>query len=202
VTECYEKVGGPRLENPWVCSYKGKQHKKTAAENHAGYYLLFIALNAVFTTPKNYIWGFKGSECLDVVFWFGTFFGTLIYDVFSVTRLYSVDDRVTSEWWIDENKHLCLKDLNSRFQRPSHQGLRPGSRDFWSVLLCSLVGVTRTLFGLVTHTSRIQSENVSNWSHKFDRRLFFMLRTTLLYLELYLGISIQLELIFQQSTNN
>jgi hypothetical protein len=28
-------------------------------------------------------------------------FCSLFYDAFSVTRLYSADDRVTSEWWID-----------------------------------------------------------------------------------------------------
>jgi hypothetical protein len=39
---------------------------------------------------------------------------SLFYDAFSVTRLYSVDDRVTSE---------CLKrDSNPRSQRPSDQG--------------------------------------------------------------------------------
>jgi hypothetical protein len=30
-------------------------------------------------------------------------FGSLFYDAFSVTRLNSVDDRVTSQWWIDED---------------------------------------------------------------------------------------------------
>jgi hypothetical protein len=54
-------------------------------------------------------------------------FGTLFYDAFSVTRLYSVYDRITSKWWlwIDEGKHPCLKrNSNPQSQRPSDQGLR------------------------------------------------------------------------------
>jgi hypothetical protein len=45
------------------------------------------------------------------------YFGTLFYHAFSITRLYSVDGRVTAEWWwwIGEDKHPCLKqDLNSQ----------------------------------------------------------------------------------------
>jgi hypothetical protein len=51
---------------------------------------------------------------------------SLFYDAFSVTRLYSVYNRVTSEWrrWIDENKHQCLtRDSNPRSQRPSNRCL-------------------------------------------------------------------------------
>jgi hypothetical protein len=43
----------------------------------------------------------------------------LFYDAISVTRLYSVDDRVTGEWWwIDKGKHPYVKqDSNSRSKR-------------------------------------------------------------------------------------
>jgi hypothetical protein len=53
---------------------------------------------------------------------------SLFCDAFSVNILYSIDDRVTSEWWwIDEDKHLCLKrDSSPRSQRPDDLGLR-----FW-----------------------------------------------------------------------
>jgi hypothetical protein len=63
-------------------------------------------------------------------------FGSLFYDAFSVTRLYSVDDRVESEswWWIDEVNHPYLKrDSNPWSQRSRDQGLdlRPrGHRDW------------------------------------------------------------------------
>jgi hypothetical protein len=61
------------------------------------------------------------------------FFDSLFYDAFSVTRPYSVDDTVTSEWWwIDEDKHPCLKqDTNPRSQRSSHCGLRLRPRGHW-----------------------------------------------------------------------
>jgi hypothetical protein len=37
---------------------------------------------------------------------YGFVVGSLFYDAFSVTRLQSVNDRVTSDWWqIDKNKH-------------------------------------------------------------------------------------------------
>jgi hypothetical protein len=52
---------------------------------------------------------------------FPVIFVSLFYDAFSVTRQYSVYDRVTNEWlwWIDEDKHPCLKrDWNPRSQRP------------------------------------------------------------------------------------
>jgi hypothetical protein len=56
-------------------------------------------------------------------------FGTLFYDDFSVTRLYSASDRVTSEWWwIVEDKHPYVKqESNPLSQRLSDQdlGLRP-----------------------------------------------------------------------------
>jgi hypothetical protein len=46
------------------------------------------------------------------------FFRSSLYDAFSVTRLCSVDDRMTSEWWwwwLGEDKHPCLKrDSNKR----------------------------------------------------------------------------------------
>jgi hypothetical protein len=34
---------------------------------------------------------------------------SLFNDTFSVTRLYSIDDRVTNILWSDKNKHRCLK---------------------------------------------------------------------------------------------
>jgi hypothetical protein len=54
-------------------------------------------------------------------------FCSLFYDAFSVTRLYSADDRATREWWwINEDKHPCLKrDSNLQSQLLSDQGLRP-----------------------------------------------------------------------------
>jgi hypothetical protein len=53
------------------------------------------------------------------------FFESLFYDALSVTRPYSVDNMVKSEWWwIDEEKRPCLKrDSNPRSQRPCDQGL-------------------------------------------------------------------------------
>jgi hypothetical protein len=54
---------------------------------------------------------------------------------FSVTRLYNVDSSVTSEWWIHENKHPCLKrDSNPRSQCPSDQGLWLWPRGYWDQL--------------------------------------------------------------------
>jgi hypothetical protein len=43
------------------------------------------------------------------------FFGSLFYDAFSVTRPYSVDGRVTSQWWqrIDEDRHPCLSGIRT-----------------------------------------------------------------------------------------
>jgi hypothetical protein len=63
----------------------------------------------------------------------GVCFCSLLYGVFSVTRLYSIDDRVISEWWwTDEDKHLYLKrDSNRRSQRSSGQGLRLRQRGHW-----------------------------------------------------------------------
>jgi hypothetical protein len=49
-----------------------------------------------------------------------------VYDTFSVSRLYSVDDKMTSESWCKyEDKYSFLK-RNSKpgSQRPSDQGLR------------------------------------------------------------------------------
>jgi hypothetical protein len=64
-------------------------------------------------------------------------FCSLFNDAFSVIRLYSVDGRMTSEWWwIDEDKHPCLKrDTNPRSQRPSNQDLRIRPRSYWERLL-------------------------------------------------------------------
>jgi hypothetical protein len=50
----------------------------------------------------------------------------LFYDAFSVTRLYTVYDRVISVWWwwwwTEKDKHPCLKrDSNPRSQRLSNQ---------------------------------------------------------------------------------
>jgi hypothetical protein len=64
------------------------------------------------------------------------FLGSLFYNAFSVTRLYSVNDTATSEWWwwIAEHKHPCLKqDLNPWSQHPSNQGLslRPHGHCDW-----------------------------------------------------------------------
>jgi hypothetical protein len=64
------------------------------------------------------------------------FFGSLFYDAFSVTRLYSVDDRVTSEWWwVDEDKHPCLmRDSNPQSQHSSYQVLCPRLHGHWDQL--------------------------------------------------------------------
>jgi hypothetical protein len=59
---------------------------------------------------------------------------SLFYDAFWVTRLYSVDEGVTSEWWwsIGDDKHPCFKrDWNPRSQRPSDQNLRLRPRGHW-----------------------------------------------------------------------
>jgi hypothetical protein len=65
--------------------------------------------------------------------------GSLFYKAFSVTILYSVNDRVTIEWWwwwIDEDKHSCLRwDLNPQSQRPSDKGLCIRLHDHWGWLL-------------------------------------------------------------------
>jgi hypothetical protein len=68
-----------------------------------------------------------GTNCMN-----NAFFHSLFYYAFSVTRLYSVNDRVTSEWWwwrwIDEDKRPCLKrDSYPWSQCPSDQGLCLGS---------------------------------------------------------------------------
>jgi hypothetical protein len=65
------------------------------------------------------------------------FFGTLFYNTFSVTRLHSVGDNVTCEWWWTyEDKHPCLKwDSNPvsalKQSRPMHQTARPRGPAAW-----------------------------------------------------------------------
>jgi hypothetical protein len=72
-------------------------------------------------------------------------FCSLFYYTFSVTRLYSVDDRVLSEWWIDEDKHPCLnRDSNPMSQLLSDQGLRLRPRGFWNRLTRKSVGMFKS----------------------------------------------------------
>jgi hypothetical protein len=73
------------------------------------------------------------------------FFGSLFYDAFSVSIVYSDDDRVTSEWWwTDEDKHPYLKrNSNPRSQRPSDQDLRLRPRGHGHVAPCSLIPTFR-----------------------------------------------------------
>jgi hypothetical protein len=55
---------------------------------------------------------------------------------FSVTRLYSVDDRVISEWWwwMVKDKHPCLKrDSKPWSQCPSDQGLCLRLHSHWEL---------------------------------------------------------------------
>jgi hypothetical protein len=59
------------------------------------------------------------------------FFLCLFYDTFSVTIVCSVS--VTSEWWIDEDKHPCLKwNSNPRSHSPVYQGLCVRQRGHWT----------------------------------------------------------------------
>jgi hypothetical protein len=65
------------------------------------------------------------------------FLGILFYDFFSVTGLYSVDARVTREWWwwIHEHKHPYLKlHSNPRSQLSSDHGLHLRPRCRWDRL--------------------------------------------------------------------
>jgi hypothetical protein len=75
---------------------------------------------------ENWILVFKNSAKRST--WHLDAMGSLVdfHDAFSWTRLYSVDDRVISEWWwTDEDKYPCLKrDSNPWSQRPSDKGLR------------------------------------------------------------------------------
>jgi hypothetical protein len=58
--------------------------------------------------------------------------GSLFNDAFSTNIPYSVDDKVTSELWLIDDEHLCLKrDSNPRSQRQSDQGLLLRPRGLW-----------------------------------------------------------------------
>jgi hypothetical protein len=73
---------------------------------------------------------------------FSVLFGSLFCDAFSVTRLYSVHDRMISEWWcwVDEDNNPCLnRDSNPQSQRPSNQGLRLRPSGHWNGLKPSVL---------------------------------------------------------------
>jgi hypothetical protein len=94
------------------------------------------------------------------LFFLGCLF-SLYCDSFSVYRLYSVGDRVTSEWWrwIDGDIHPCIKrHSNPRSQLPSDQGLLLSPHGHWGQLH-------------FTSSKRTRYKNVSNKMYIFTKTL-------------------------------
>jgi hypothetical protein len=77
------------------------------------------AKNALLTFPCLSVCRTRSSYSCRQPAWLwgggGSLFGCFFYDALSVTRLYSVCDRMTSEWWwTDEDKHPYQESKRSR----------------------------------------------------------------------------------------
>jgi hypothetical protein len=123
-------------------------------------------------------------------------FGSLFYNDFSVTRLYSVDDGVTSEWWwrrIDDDKHSCLKqDSKPWSQHPSDQGLwlRPHSHwdrkeASWEANICLLVKIRTTFYKTIKEWPLCSQQPANSPCLVTDKS---KLSTLTLPFHLYLGL--------------
>jgi hypothetical protein len=87
------------------------------------------------TCEKEHMHGLFSISKMDLVTWV---ICNLFHNTFSVrTKLYSINDRVTSEWWwTDKDKHLCLKqDSNPQSQCPRDQSRHLRPRGHWNQLM-------------------------------------------------------------------
>jgi hypothetical protein len=118
-TTALEKPGKEWIVNPLLMLFSPFPH-----------YFLSLRSNILLITVNQCTWLTVTDQVSYTCFFF---FGSLFHDTFSVTRLYSINDRVTSQWrWTHKDKHPCLKwDSNPRSQCPSDQGLHLRPHGHW-----------------------------------------------------------------------